>query len=64
MVNNFFVMHRVSICNLDFNPTCVANYWSLRDAIEREFARRCGTIFERIQHSMMFNASPARLVSL
>jgi hypothetical protein len=64
MVNNFFAMRRVSIRNRDFNPTCVANIRSLRDAIERKFARTPDAFMKCNQHSMMFNARPARLVSL
>jgi hypothetical protein len=64
MVNNFFATHRVLIHNCDLDPTCIVNYRSLRDAIKRKFAKRCDAFVERIQHSMMFNARPARLVSL
>jgi hypothetical protein len=64
MVNNFFTMHRVSIRNRDFDPTCIAIYRSLRDAIKRKFARSRGAFIQCNQHSMMFNARPARLVSL
>jgi hypothetical protein len=64
MVNNFFTMDRVLIRNSEFDATCIMSYRSLRDAITRKFARRCDAFVQRTQHSMMFKARPARLVSL
>jgi hypothetical protein len=64
MVNNFFAMHRVSIHEREFDPICVAVFYVPGHRGQMELLHDALNILHRAQHSIMFKASPARLVSL